>query len=61
MAHRKRKYAADYKQDKINNLSYAGIEGRRAIVEGCTREQWKKRFATNVTGFWKASNAKAHA
>ena len=58
MAHRKRKYAADHKQDKINNLSYAGREGRRVIVEGVTREQWNKRIATNVTGFWKASNAK---
>lgn len=59
MAHRKRKYASEYKQDKINNLSYSGSEGRRAIVEGAIREQWKKRIATSVTGFWKASNAKA--
>ena len=59
MAHRKRKYAAEYKQDKLDSLSYAGNEGRRAIVDGVTREQWKKRIATNVAGFWKASNAKA--
>lgn len=59
MAHRKRKYAAEYKQDKINSLSYAGPDGRKAIVAIATREQWKKRIATNVNGFWKASNAKA--
>lgn len=59
MAHRKRKYASEYKQAKINSLSYAGHEGRRAIVSIATREQWNKRIATNVTGFWKAQNAKA--
>lgn len=59
MAHRKRKYASEYKQDKINSLSYAGNEGRRAIVSIATNAQWKKRVTTNVTGFWKASNSKA--
>ena len=61
MAHRKRKYAAEYKQDKLDSLSYAGNEGRRAIVEGVTREQWHKRVTKNVTGFWRPENAKAYA
>lgn len=59
MAHRKPKYAAQFKQAKINNLSFAGSEGRKAIVEGATREQWKKRVTRNVMGFWKAENARA--
>lgn len=58
MTHRKRKYAGEYKQDKINNLTYAGNEGRRAIVSIATNAQWRKRKTTKVTGFWKASNAK---
>lgn len=59
MAHRKRKYASEYKQDKINTLSYSGSEGRRAIVAIATNAQWHKRVATNVRGFWKAANVKA--
>lgn len=58
MAHRKRKYASEYKQDKINSLAFAGSEGRRAIVKGATMAQWHKRVSTNVRGFWKAANAK---
>lgn len=59
MAHRKRKYASEYKQDKINSLSYSGSAGRRAIVSIATNAQWKKRISTNVAGFWKASNDRA--
>ena len=59
MAHRKRKYAAEFKQDKINNLAFAGQVARKAIVEDATRSQWQKRVATNVKGFWKAENARA--
>lgn len=58
MAHRKRKYASEYKQDKINNLSYAGSEGRHAIVKAATMAQWHKRVSTNVRGFWNEANAK---
>lgn len=58
MAHRKKTYAAEFKQDKINNLAFAGPVARKVIVEDATRSQWKKRVATNVKGFWKAENAK---
>ena len=53
MAHRKKKYAAQFKQDKIENLTYAGSEGRKAIVGLATNAQWHKRIATNVRGFHK--------
>lgn len=53
MAHRKRKYAAEFKQDKVNALTNAGNEGRRAIVAMATNAQWNKRIATNVRGFHK--------
>ena len=53
MAHRQKKYAAQFKQDKIENLTYAGHEGRKAIVATATNEQWHKRRVTNVKGFWK--------
>lgn len=59
MAHRKRKYAAKYKQDKLDDLSYAGAEGRKAILADTTRGQWKNRIVTNVKGFWKAADARA--
>ena len=58
MAHRKKTYAAEFKQAKINNLAFAGQVARKAIVEDATRSQWHKRVATNVKGFWKAENAK---
>ena len=53
MAHRKRKYASEFKQAKIENLTYAGNEGRKAIVALATNEQWHKRRVKNVRGFWK--------
>ena len=59
MAHRKKIYAADFKQAKINNLAFAGQVARKAIVEDATRSQWHKRVASNVKGFWKAENARA--
>ena len=59
MAHRKKIYAAEFKQDKINNLAFAGQVARKAIVEDVSRSQWHKRVATNVKGFWKAENARA--
>ena len=59
MAHRTKKYAAEFKQAKINNLAFAGQVARKAIVEDATRSQWKNRIATNVKGFWKAENARA--
>ena len=59
MAHRKKTYAAEFKQAKINNLAFAGSVARKVIVEDATRSQWQKRIATNVKGFWKAENAKA--
>lgn len=58
MAHRKRKYAAEYKQAKVNSLAFAGAEGRKAIVAGATRDQWHKRKAKNVQGFWKVENTR---
>ena len=59
MAHRKKIYAAEFKQDKINNLAFAGQVARKAIVEDATRSQWHRRVATHVKGFWKAENARA--
>lgn len=53
MAHRQKKYAAQFKQDKIENLTFAGSEGRKAIVALATNAQWNKRIATNVRGFHK--------
>ena len=53
MAHRQKKYAAQFKQDKIENLTFAGSEGRKAIIATATNEQWHKRRVTNVKGFWK--------
>lgn len=53
MAHRKRKYASEFKQDKIASLTMAGYEGRKAIVALATNAQWHKRIATNVRGFHK--------
>ena len=53
MAHRQKKYAAQFKQDKIENLTFAGSEGRKAIVAAATNEQWHKRRVNNVKGFWK--------
>lgn len=53
MAHRKRKYVAEHKQAKVNTLTYAGNEGRKAIVAMATNAQWNKRIATNVRGFHK--------
>lgn len=55
MAHRKRKYASEFKQEKINALTNAGNEGRKAIVALATNAQWNKRIATNVRGFHKPS------
>lgn len=53
MAHRTKKYASAFKQDKINNLAFAGPEGRKAIVTQATNAQWHKRVSKNVRGFWK--------
>lgn len=53
MAHRKRKYASEFKQAKVANLTMAGNEGRKAIVAMATNAQWHKRIATNVRGFHK--------
>lgn len=53
MAHRKRKYASEFKQAKIASLTNAGNEGRKAIVQMSTNTQWHKRIATNVKGFHK--------
>lgn len=53
MAHRKRKYASEFKQVKVNALSNAGNEGRKAIVAMATNAQWHKRIVTNVRGFHK--------
>ena len=53
MAHRQKKYAAQFKQDKIENLTFAGREGRKAIIATATNEQWRKRWAKDVKGFWK--------
>lgn len=53
MAHRQKKYAAQFKQAKIETLTFAGGEGRKAIVAMTTNEQWHKRRAKNVEGFWK--------
>lgn len=59
MAHRTKKYAAEFKQEKINNLAFAGPVARKAIVEAASISQWHKRVATNVKGFWVPANAKA--
>ena len=53
MSHRKRKYASEFKQAKVANLTMAGNEGRKAIVALATNAQWHKRIATNVLGFHK--------
>lgn len=58
MSHRKHKYAAEYKQQRVNSLAYAGHEGRIAIVKEATMSQWHKRVSTNVRGFWNEDNAK---
>lgn len=53
MAHRQKKYASQFKQAKVSNLTFAGSEGRKAIIATTTNEQWHKRIATNVRGFHK--------